>query len=457
MSSIPLPTKHFLLGFATALSAVWVSQRLMALSASSSTRNTKSSRSPTKDATSTSNNDKEQDDHVVMDTPDLDQRMIRKAEAVIQWRTARITVVVERCTNDFNYSAILRTAEALGVQHVWIIDPPLPPTLAEDTNGDIMEVPTKENAGRPVPTGQFTPQELKGRAMHHIFARGAGEWLTVREFQNTTDCIQALKETNHTLWVTDLSQQAVCLTRDVLLQQQQSNNNDSHDPQQSSSSSSILPPKLAIVFGTEAVGCSEELLQAADLRVYLPLRGFADSLNLSVATALVLHQLFVLDPTIVGDMPPQEQQELRQTWFTKLCQQRLMTPKQKKTRGRLQLAIQQCDKIQAKEERGELVQPGERKKLNQKQQFLQELADLERTCRLDDQGTRDLQTAIADLVQHPPAPLTDMRRADNHRVCFVGKNTKKKHQEHWKDMVATSNADTKAQHSASFFRERVFG
>ena len=33
-----------------------------------------------------------------------------------------------------------------------------------------------------------------------------------------------------------------------------------------------------------------ELLQAADERVYLPLRGFADSLNLSVAAALVLHQ-----------------------------------------------------------------------------------------------------------------------------------------------------------------------
>ena len=51
-----------------------------------------------------------------------------------------------------------------------------------------------------------------------------------------------------------------------------------------------VPEKLAIAFGTESVGCTEELLQAADLRVYLPLRGFADSLNLSVAAALVLHQ-----------------------------------------------------------------------------------------------------------------------------------------------------------------------
>ena len=77
-----------------------------------------------------------------------------------------------------------------------------------------------------------------------------------------------------------------------------------------------LPRKLAIVFGTEAVGCTREMLEeGSDLRVYLPLRGFADSLNLSVATALVLHQLFVLDPTVEGDMEPDEHTSLRRQWF----------------------------------------------------------------------------------------------------------------------------------------------
>ena len=55
-------------------------------------------------------------EEVVMDNPNLDQRMLRKAEGALQKRTSRITIVVERCTNDFNYSAILRTAEALGIQ-----------------------------------------------------------------------------------------------------------------------------------------------------------------------------------------------------------------------------------------------------------------------------------------------------------------------------------------------------
>jgi len=58
-----------------------------------------------------------------MDSPELENRVLRKAETVIQGRTSRVIVVVERCVDDHNYSAIIRTAEALGVQHIWLIDP----------------------------------------------------------------------------------------------------------------------------------------------------------------------------------------------------------------------------------------------------------------------------------------------------------------------------------------------
>lgn len=49
----------------------------------------------------------------LMDSPDLDLRLIRKAEAVIQMRSGSMTVVIERSTNSWNHSACLRTAEAL--------------------------------------------------------------------------------------------------------------------------------------------------------------------------------------------------------------------------------------------------------------------------------------------------------------------------------------------------------
>jgi len=58
-----------------------------------------------------------------IDAEGLPDRLFRKAETAIQGRTTRILAVIERCTDEHNYSAIIRTAEALGVQHIWLIDP----------------------------------------------------------------------------------------------------------------------------------------------------------------------------------------------------------------------------------------------------------------------------------------------------------------------------------------------
>lgn len=53
-----------------------------------------------------------------------------------------------------------------------------------------------------------------------------------------------------------------------------------------------IPPKLAIVIGRESDGVSQEMLREADKRIFLPMYGFTESFNLSVATALVLSRLF---------------------------------------------------------------------------------------------------------------------------------------------------------------------
>jgi tRNA G18 (ribose-2'-O)-methylase SpoU len=192
-----------------------------------------------------------------------------------------VTIVVERATNDHNYLAILRTVKALGIQHVWIIDPP-PISLDVDNQISVphlsqMKVFIKE-----------TDEERKTRINHYLFAQKAMEWLMVREFHSTKDCLDTLRVTGHKIWVTDLLQQAVRLTYADLPLSKEFN--------------SVIPNKLAVVFGTEAVGYTQEMLEVADPCVYLPLRGFAHSLNLSVAASLVVHQLFVLDPSIEGAM-----------------------------------------------------------------------------------------------------------------------------------------------------------
>jgi tRNA (guanosine-2'-O-)-methyltransferase len=46
--------------------------------------------------------------------------------------------------------------------------------------------------------------------------------------------------------------------------------------------------KVALFFGTEETGLSKEAVRAADERLSIPILGFADSFNVSVAAALVL-------------------------------------------------------------------------------------------------------------------------------------------------------------------------
>eukprot|EP00536_Pseudo-nitzschia_multiseries_P012224 jgi/Psemu1/207974/e_gw1.454.5.1 len=308
--------------------------------------------------------------------------MLRKAEAVIQWRTSRLILVVERCTNDHNYSAILRTAEALGIQTVYMIDPP------QITR---------------------TPEEIEQRRLHHLFAQNATEWLTVRDFASSEDCVACCREEGYKLWVTDLSQEAEAL--------------DIYNPQ-----SNAVPEKIALVLGTEAVGASTYMLEQADKRVYLPLRGYADSLNLSVATALITQALFFIDPSLIGAMSEEERKDLRTAWFTKLAQQRILSSTQKKNRKKLAGQIKKCETIykRTKEDPDYHIQASEQKKLDEWSNYKRELEALDALI-----DPMKVQKAVQEWIDNPPEALTDLRRADTHRVCFVGKNTRDFHKEHW--------------------------
>ena len=55
---------------------------------------------------------------------------------------------------------------------------------------------------------------------------------------------------------------------------------------------SDLRPPTAILLGSEGAGLPETLLQQADLRVSIPMTGRVESLNVSVAAALVLYEAF---------------------------------------------------------------------------------------------------------------------------------------------------------------------
>jgi hypothetical protein len=259
-------------------------------------------------------------------------------------------------------------------------------------------------------------------------------FLDYLDFVDTKACISSLRKDGYHIWATDLGQVATCLTEQAL--------------RASKNGGKIIPEKVAIVFGTEAVGCTNEMLNAADLRVYLPLRGFADSLNLSVATALVVHQMFVLDPTLIGAMCEEERKQLRQAWYTKLASQRLLSSGDKKKRLKMISFIKACDEIDKKRLTGVPLFQSEIDKLAKKEAKQVELD------AIDAKLVADSQRAVENLVANPPDPITDMRRADEHRTCFVGKKTKSTHRDAWADMPATANLPVKQNTSSSFFRSQ---
>jgi tRNA (guanosine-2'-O-)-methyltransferase len=191
-------------------------------------------------------------------------RRLRRAEAVLRRRTSRLIVVLERPWDDYNVQAVLRTAESFGVQFVWTVKHPDGP-------------------------GRMSKSVTKGS--HH--------WLSLREFEDTAACIAALRSGGYAIWASDLCSKAteLCSPADL-------------EP---------FPEKVALIVGREADGVSEELLQAADRRLYLPMQGFTESFNLSVATALFLQRCFDAEPRLVGAMSEAERSVVRRDWFLRLA------------------------------------------------------------------------------------------------------------------------------------------
>jgi tRNA(Leu) C34 or U34 (ribose-2'-O)-methylase TrmL len=218
-----------------------------------------------------------------VDGIDVHNRVLRKCETVLRRRTSRLLLMVERSNQSHNYTAIIRTAEAMGIQHLWVVAPP--PMEA------VVEAREKRKEEH-----RWVDDQLE-LELHVAYAKKASKWVSIRVFATTDECVAALRADGRAIWVTELSQRADALVAAV------------------GGSVVALPPRLAVCFGSEGTGATPTLLAAADRRVYLPLHGFADSLNLSVSAAMIVQYLFHEYPELVGAMPDGERAELRKCWY----------------------------------------------------------------------------------------------------------------------------------------------
>jgi len=83
--------------------------------------------------------------------------------------------------------------------------------------------------------------------------------------------------------------------------------------------------KVALVFGNENRGVSDEALALADARYAIPMLGFVQSLNVSVAAAVSLFQAVerrVAERGRHGDLAPEDAQALRERFYVLAVKQR---------------------------------------------------------------------------------------------------------------------------------------
>lgn len=198
-----------------------------------------------------------------MSEPEVPPLRLRRAESVLARRTGRVLVVLEQPWNDDNVVAVLRTVESFGVQNVWTVSHP---------------------HGR--------------RRVRRAVTKGSHDWLTLREFEDVEQLLVALEEGGWTIWASDLSTEAEELR--------------SHEAM------CPVPERVALILGREVDGVSRALLEAAERRFYLPMVGFTESFNLTVASGMLLQRLFDADPGLVGAMGEEERRRVREAWYPRL-------------------------------------------------------------------------------------------------------------------------------------------
>ena len=179
--------------------------------------------------------------------PVVVSRRLERIEEVIANRTRRFVPVVDGLSDPHNMSAILRSADAFGLQEVHAVETDQALTTARKV------------------------------------ARGSERWLDIVKHANAEECVQALHERDCRVFVA------------------------AADGQRTPESLRAEPGRVAIVFGNEHRGVSEALRAAAEGTFTIPMRGFVESLNVSVAAAIAFRAVRGESP---GDLTPTERDEL---------------------------------------------------------------------------------------------------------------------------------------------------
>jgi tRNA (guanosine-2'-O-)-methyltransferase len=187
-------------------------------------------------------------------THDIRPRRVARMVEVLERRMGSVVLVAEAVRRRHNVSAIIRTADALGLHEVHLI------------------------------TGGFRPSPGA--------ARGSERWIHIHRHSTTTACLEGLQARGFAVYAADLHPEAL-------------------PPEQ-------LPVTgpVALLFGAELSGVSDEARALVDGCVMLPMFGFVESLNVSVAAALITRAVADRRRALVGpDLSAEAKHQALSTWL----------------------------------------------------------------------------------------------------------------------------------------------
>ncbi len=185
-------------------------------------------------------------------------------ERVLKQRTKHVTLVFEDIDKPHNVSAVLRTAECMGIQDLHFI------------------------------------KNRNSYSVNPLITQGAAKWVSLNHYDerdnNVSSCFDSLRKDGYKVYATSLHE----TSRSIY----------DLDPND----------KTAIVFGTEADGITKEVGGKADGFVHIPMGGFTESFNLSVSAAICLT---VLKSKLIEwpKLSNEEQLELRALWYRKIVRE----------------------------------------------------------------------------------------------------------------------------------------
>ena len=194
--------------------------------------------------------------------PYINADRVERIDTVLGQRTKRAKFLYENPSNPSNVWACLRTIDSFGVQNVDVI----------------------------IDSGMYEGKMAISAKSGMRTAMGSAKWLTLRNHLSTADAVAAIKAQGYQIWATDLNPDSVDV-REL--------DWDAAGP-------------VCVVMGNEERGISDEMRRLVDKTFTLPMCGFAESFNLSVATSITLAHMSAMSdgegngPLRPGDLDEHE-------------------------------------------------------------------------------------------------------------------------------------------------------